>query len=284
MPLRALRIALGAVLLLTTGQCQKPAAGPAPTSTADDPNPSLSFLREGRELRRLSLREMGLPQRVTTWDPYYQKIKTFLAVPLPPVLLRGFGQPLRGEHLILRARDGYTVPISYERLAEAGGHLAFAEADSPSPEPIGPQRADPRPFYLLWTEPEQRSLDTHPRPWQLVAIEHAKFESVFPHVSPRGLPEGDAGWRGLSLFRELCIRCHAMNREGGRVGPDLNVPLSIVEYRPEPQIRAYILDPTRFRYGNMPSHSQLTESDLDALLAYFHAMKTRKHLPAPGTP
>jgi len=43
-----------------------------------------------------------------------------------------------------------------------------------------------------------------------------------------------------------------MNREGGRVGPELNVPQSIVEYRPEAQIKAYIRNPLQFRYGHMP--------------------------------
>jgi hypothetical protein len=32
-----------------------------------------------------------------------------------------------------------------------------------------------------------------------------------------------------------------------------------------------------FRYGNMPSHEHLTPADLDALVAYFTAMKDRKH-------
>ena len=62
-------------------------------------------------------------------------------------------------------------------------------------------------------------------------------------------------------------------------GPELNVPQSIVEYRPEPQIRAYIRDPRTFRYGNMPPHPHLSDADLDALLAYFRAMKDRKHDP-----
>ena len=71
---------------------------------------------------------------------------------------------------------------------------------------------------------------------------------------------------------------------GGRVGPDLNVPQSVVEYRPEPQIRAYIRDPRTFRYSNMPSHPGFKEDDLDALLAYFRAMKDRKHDPEAAKP
>ena len=36
-----------------------------------------------------------------------------------------------------------------------------------------------------------------------------------------------------------------VNQEGG-TGPELNVPKSIVEYRPEAQIKAYIKDPALF--------------------------------------
>ncbi|MEO1173838.1 MAG: cytochrome c, partial [Myxococcota bacterium] len=81
---------------------------------------------------------------------------------------------------------------------------------------------------------------------------------------------------GHALFMKGCIRCHAMNRAGGRLGPELNVPQSIVEYRPIEQIKAYILNPTTFRYGNMPANPHLSDADLDALIAYFQAMKDRK--------
>ena len=89
----------------------------------------------------------------------------------------------------------------------------------------------------------------------------------------------DPAWHGFELFRGECIACHAINREGGTAAPDLNVPKSIVEYRPVAQIKAYIRDPRTFRYGNMPAHPDFADADLDALVAYFRAMKDRKHDP-----
>ena len=96
---------------------------------------------------------------------------------------------------------------------------------------------------------------------------------------PVGLAEGHVGWSGYALFQRSCASCHAINGEGGKIGPDLNVPRSIVEYRPIDQIKAYIRDPQATRYTSMPGHPGLTEGDLDALIAYLTAMSERKHDP-----
>jgi mono/diheme cytochrome c family protein len=131
---------------------------------------------------------------------------------------------------------------------------------------------------VIWSKPEQTNLDSHPRPWQLDAIEIARFDAIYPHTSPAAA-EGTPAAKGYGLFRDQCIRCHAINREGGRVGPDLNVPMNITEYRPEDQIRAYIKNPATFRYGNMPAHPNLSDPDLDTLIAYLRAMKDHKYTP-----
>ena len=103
------------------------------------------------------------------------------------------------------------------------------------------------------------------------------FERRHPHTVPTGEAEGSPARRGYALFRSQCITCHAINGEGGTVGPELNVPRSIVEYRPVEQIKAYVRDPLSFRYTAMPANPSLGDDDLDALVAYFRAMSTRKH-------
>jgi mono/diheme cytochrome c family protein len=115
-------------------------------------------------------------------------------------------------------------------------------------------------------------------------IEVTRFEAAFPHTVPTGEAADSPAMRGFAVFARECVRCHAVNREGGRVGPELNVPQSIVEYRPEAQVRAYIQNPLAFRYGNMPAHPHLTAGDLDGLIAYFRAMSTRKHDPDAARP
>lgn len=247
------------------------------------PETELVFRRDGREVRRISLRELSEhapAQIVTTDDPYYGRHKRFRAIPLEGALTYAFGQPasaLARVSFVLKATDGYAVPVSGARLFEGGAFIAYDDVDIPGFAPIGPQNVSPAPTYLIWARSGQSNLDTHPRPWQLTTIEIAPFEALHPHTVPTGEASGSPAMVGFGVFRDHCVKCHAVNREGGRVGPELNVPQSIVEYRPEAQIRAYIRDPAVFRYGAMPPHPGLTEAEMDGLIAYFRAMASRKH-------
>ena len=63
-----------------------------------------------------------------------------------------------------------------------------------------------------------------------------------------------------------------MNQQGGKVGPDLNAPKSIVAYRSEYMIKEFIKHPSEYRYTQMPDHPDLTEQDLNNLIAYFRYM------------
>jgi mono/diheme cytochrome c family protein len=191
------------------------------------------------------------------------------------VLQRVFaGVELTQVEFVLRASDGYTVPLSGSRLLESGAYLAFADAAGPW-EPIGAMKADPAPFYLVWRGEAQQDLATHPRPWSLASIAVEPFERVFPKVVP---PAGAGApvQRGFALFREQCVRCHAINQQGGRVGPELNVPRNITEYRDEAFLRAWLADPSSFRLSAMPAFAGLPREDVDALLAYLRAMAGAK--------
>jgi mono/diheme cytochrome c family protein len=251
-----------------------------------DPEAQLHFVRTDADgSHDTPLAKRTLAERcelVVGFDPYYKREKRFWAVPLAPILVRAFaGVDVATAQLVLRAKDGYAVPIAGSRLLDGGAYLALADADLDGAavpwEPVGPQRADPTPYYLIWKRKGGKGdLERYPQPWSLEQIEVMAGGAMYPHTEP---PPDPAARRGHALFLRDCVRCHAMNREGGHVGPDLNVPRSIVEYRPREQIRAYIHDPMQFRYGTMPAHPHLTEHDLDDLCAYFDVMKDHKHDP-----
>jgi mono/diheme cytochrome c family protein len=248
----------------------------------------LRFLRDGAVVKRVDRDELQRScavQTVVIDDPYYKARKSFRACPLRDVLTLGFGTlPEADDELFLRARDGYTKTVRAKVLVEDGGYLALADAEhaqgaDPGWQPIDRRQVDPGPYYLVWSKPEQRDANGYPWPYQLVAIEIGSFARQYPHTLPISAKADTAPWRGFAIFRDECISCHAINSEGGKIGPDLNVPRSIVEYRPVEQIKAYIRDPGSFRYTSMPAHPHLSPADLDGLVAYFKVMRTLKHDP-----
>lgn len=250
----------------------------------------LKFIRDGTTVRTLDLAALQAGcqvQKITIDDPNYGRRMSYLACPLAEVLRLGFGVPpqsLAADSFLLRARDGYAKPVTGARLLEPGGFLAFADANrTPGAgggwEPIERKQADPGPYYLVWALPAGTDPSQYPWPYQLAAIEIASLETLYPHIIPRGLPPTSPAVAGYKIFRTQCIACHAINGEGGTIGPDLNIPMSIVEYRPATQIKAYIRNPASFRYSNMPPQPHLSDQQLEELFAYFGAMRMLKFDP-----
>jgi mono/diheme cytochrome c family protein len=262
-----------------------PAAATSATSAA-----ALRFTRDGREVRSIPIAELRAScgeRLVSVDDPYYGKRKTYRACPLAEVVRLGFGVPaseLASSDVVFRATDGYAKASSGARLAEPGGWVALSDADldgggPPAWAPIDRKQVDPAPAYLVWSEPAQRDAHRYPWPYALGEIEVASLAALYPHTVPASAPPGSPARAGYEVFKSDCIACHAINGEGGKVGPDLNVPRSIVEYRPVEQIKQYVRDPASFRYTSMPAHEYLTERQLDDLIAYFEAMSREKRDP-----
>src|SRR5579859_5100129 len=124
-------------------------------------NPSLKFLRSGKFVQELSLREMLKkiePKTERFFDPRYGKEKVYRCLPIKEVMKLAYGsqwQKSEQSEAILTAMDGYASVSSADKLNEDGGCLAFADVEVPGWELVGRKRVNPGPFYLSWVGPAQ---------------------------------------------------------------------------------------------------------------------------------
>lgn len=243
---------------------------------------TLTFKREGKVVAKLSVKEMIAITKPEIWsenDPHYNKTKTWRALELAPILravFKGQNLSLPEQEYLLRATDGYQSHMTGLTLFTPGAYVAIEDMDVPGWDPIGNRKANPGPFYVVWRKDNQKNMEAFDRPYQLGEVDMVSFKTAFPKTYPKG-SEGNAQvMAGYEIYKTQCVRCHAINRQGGRVGPELNVPQNITEYRPVAQIKAYIKNPLTFRYGNMPAFKHFDDKALDGIVAYLTAMKDLK--------
>lgn len=238
----------------------------------------LSFERDGQPVKRQTVEQISAQVRPTTvkfFDPHHGKEKSYRCWPIKPLMDAMYGPGWeKSDHTeaTMTASDGYASQAAAAKLTEEGGCLAFEDLDAGGGadwEPIGRKQASPGPFYLVWTHPEQSTENAYPWPWQLVSINLIRFEERYPEVVPHGAKPDSRPWRGYMTFRNQCMRCHSINREGGKIGPDLNAPQSVTAYRTKRWFKSYVKAPSKYRYTEMPDHPQLSDDDLDSLWAYF---------------
>ena len=250
---------------------------PASSGSADN-NPGLKFLASGKPAGEITLDVMKSKlktYRIELYDIEYKKEKRYEGFRVGDVLRLAYGDRLDDADytdIAFTALDGYESVSLLPKMNEEGGYIVFEDIDSPGWEPVGRTQSSPGPFYLVWTGKTQTPENEYPWPWQIASVNIMRFADQYPLVYPAGAGTDSAAYKGYEIFKGRCVRCHSMNQQGGKVGPDLNAPKSIVTYRSEYMIKEFIRHPSEYRYTQMPDHPGLTEQDLNDLIAYFRYM------------
>lgn len=166
--------------------------------------------------------------------------------------------------------DGYHTVFGLETLRGAKGLLAkgvVVEGRLQWPTYLqGKTKKTPAPFYIVWANQPVDKM--RPWPYQLTRIEAIRREAI----------HGSGGVsNGAKVFQEQCSACHSINLEGGVLGPELNVPKNICEYRTMAYLSDFIYSPQSYRAGStMPPMSHLKRSEISEVIEYICDAKVRK--------
>lgn len=261
-----------------------PAAAQAAAPQAVAPEPGviatldLVALKAAGKLDRLEVVEAEVAM-----DPAYHKAMRFRGWRLNDVLalmpeLKAL-DPAKHE-LRLVAEDGYAVTAPLSGLTGGQGVIAFEDASRPGGEPWGSfmqgkREITPAPFYLVWDKTPYGP--QYPWPYQLARITALSTEAAYGRAYPaHALAEAQV-LEGFAIYKQRCMACHSVNLSGGLLGPELNVPRNVTEYWSEEHIRGLVRNPRAYRARSaMTAFPDLTDADLDRLLAYLRAMGRAK--------
>ena len=221
------------------------------------------------------LRSHSEQQDIRFYDPLHKKRKHYSAVSFRTLLQETFGNDVPDEgwtSIAFVAEDGYEPIADIGVFGSETAFIAFEDLDDPDWEPIATYGVKPGPFYMVWTGPEQGPKNGFPWPWRLSTIRLINFEKEYRDVIPVDQADDSAVGKGYNIFRKRCIACHAINRQGGSIGPDLGAPQRITDYRSDDILKHFIRSTSSFRYSRMPDFSDLSDQELDQLILYFRAV------------
>lgn len=221
---------------------------------------------------------LGPPRAVEVDSPVYRKRMRYIGYPLAEVLAATAPEGAWTGQLSFRCADGFTPTLPADRVGPLRLFLAVREPDLPDDARwtlLG--STSPAPFYVVG--PDKASYQQLPWPFQLESIEAVDFARAYPDAFPRGAA-ADA-LRGFERFRSTCFGCHSINLQGGVIGPELNTPVSVLDYWQRPMLEAFLADPASVRARSKMPALGLSEADIADLLAYLAHMKAQREAAAP---
>ncbi len=283
LPLPALSAAITLSLLLIAGFSQ-----PVTAVERNEPNPASSIVfTDLQRSKTLSLAEMlkGVKhQTIEVYEPVYKNTRKYKAFKFNDIAaLAGFN-PAKASNITFQALDGYNSVLSpalrdkfpalwlaYQDLSSKDGNVFELVRE-------GKKMMNPGPFYLISEDPA--SYKVWPWPFAVNKIIFQTQNDPYASIAPAKSANAHVT-EGFDLFKHKCLACHSVNLVGGTIGPELNIPKNITEYRSDAFLKAWIKDPGSFRArSRMAGVSEISDAQIDRVLDYLRYMKNHK-IPVP---
>ncbi len=240
--------------------------------------PAILTVDSSRGSQTLSLEELRarLPSmEIEVVNPDLKRPVRYLSFSLADVLKLMGGED--AETLVFHCLDGYRSNTPGENINKLDLRLAYGEdgvAGKWSPISEGKVTNDPAPFMVISANSSDQKLFSWP--YQMNRIEVISFARKFSRTLPPGVAAETPAAKGFALFKVRCLNCHSINLQGGEIGPELNIPRNITEYRSTAFLRQWLQDPSQFRARARMPAPNLTARETDEVLAYLRHMARYK--------
>lgn len=214
-------------------------------------------------------------------DPVYHSKKRYNAIPFPKLLYTYSKiKQLQSDQyqIVFECEDGYRPMMPLKQFLSAKSFLAVSDIDALEGELWSKIIKDGRemkaaPFYLIYEGVSAKDNDFK-WPYNLVKIHLVPTLEIDSLLYPK---DDKIAQIGFELFNKNCISCHAINKIGGSMGPELNYPKSVTEYWNHDQLKEFIKNPASFRNGvKMPTIANLKEKEIESMVYYLEYMANHK--------
>lgn len=258
----------------------------------------LQFARQDKVLKEATVEELFqdfIVKDVLVWEPHEEKEVSYQGVESQILFDRIFGQEWRKEDEILfTCTDGYQPSIPVADFLKNRSWFVFGKTDKSPFEVVNnlqnKERVPLGPLYLVWDNlknEELRQQGGNGWPYQIVKMQPIQFSARYPRLAPPE-KEGSRVRSGFLAFRKYCFDCHKVNGEGGDKGPELNYPVSVVEYWKPKWLEQWLLDPTSIRSATpmpaLPTALKRRAETARDILSYLQVMSRHKQPPPPAKP
>lgn len=218
-------------------------------------------------------------QEVSVDDPVYHKTKRYRAVVLKDIFEKysSIKNLNVGEtKVVFECEDGYKPEMPLEKLLSAKSFLAISDADAPKGkewESLVKNNEETKiaPFYVVYEGVPNDDVE-YKWPYNLVKIHFAPLHENDAVL----LPKDESAMVGYKIYKSRCQTCHAINKIGGKMGPELNTPKSVTEYWKREHLVAYIQNPAAYRNDVKMPNLGIKAEEAEEIVKYLEVMAKQK--------
>ncbi len=212
-------------------------------------------------------------------DPVYHKNKRFNALILKDILEKYSSMKRMNAadlKVVFECEDGYKPEMPLEKLLSAKAYLAVSDVDAPKGNmweilSKNGQETKMEPFYVVYEGVSAEDV-SYKWPYNLVKIHLAPL-----HENDAALkPKDESALAGYEIFKNRCQTCHAINKIGGKMGPELNYPKSVTEYWKIDDLKAFIQNPASYRNEVKMPNLGIKPEEASEIVKYLSYMSEHK--------